>query len=104
MLSADTFGTLDSFARVLAIDAHRVASGDEKLAFMSTLGPERCAAIGNGNNDMAMLSAAGLALAVIGPEGASVTALSAADIVCRSILDALDLLLDERLLIATLRA
>ncbi len=56
VLSADTFGTLDSCARMLAIEAHRVASGDEKLAFT------------------------------------------------RSILDALDLLLDERLLIATLRA
>jgi hypothetical protein len=31
-------------------------------------------------------------------------ALAAADVVCRSILDALDLLLDERAVIATLRA
>jgi hypothetical protein len=36
-------------------------------------------------------------------EGAAVTALLAANVVCRSILDALDLLIDGRLLNATLR-
>jgi len=33
-----------------------------------------------------------------------VAALTAADIVCRSVLEALDLLLDERAMVATLRA
>jgi soluble P-type ATPase len=41
---------------------------------------------------------------VLGPEGAAAGALRAADVVCASILDALDLLLDERALAATLRA
>jgi soluble P-type ATPase len=50
-----------------------------------------------------MLAAAALGIAVLGPEGASSTALRAADVVCPSILHALDLLLDDRALAATLR-
>ena len=48
-------------------------------------------------------SFAALGIAVVGPEGASVEAVQSANVVCRSILEALDLLLDERALIATLR-
>ena len=40
---------------------------------------------------------------MIGPEGAATATLVAADIVCRSISDALELLLDDRALAATLR-
>jgi soluble P-type ATPase len=103
-LSADTFGTLDELANDLHISAHRISSGAEKRAFLEALGPEHCAAIGNGSNDVSMLSIAALSIAVVGPEGASVAALTAADVVCRSILEALDLLLDERAIVATLRA
>lgn len=103
VLTADTFGTLADVERELGVDAHRVSTGAEKRAFLRTLGTSRCAAIGNGNNDVAMLNAAALGIAVIGPEGASGAALAAADIVCGSVLDALDLLLDERVLVATLR-
>ncbi len=70
---------------------------------MTDLGPERCVAIGNGANDAAMLEAAALGIAVVGPEGAAASAVGNADVVCTSITDALDLLLDERALIATLR-
>jgi P-type E1-E2 ATPase len=103
-LSADTFGTLDELASELHISAQRISSGAEKRAFLEALGPQRCAAIGNGTNDVSMLGAAALGIAVIGPEGASLAALTAADVVCRSILEALDLLLDERAIVATLRA
>jgi soluble P-type ATPase len=103
-LSADTFGTLDELADQLRLTAHRISSGADKLEFLDALGAQRCAALGNGANDVAMLSGAALGIAVIGPEGASTTALRAADVVCRSILDALDLLLDPRAIVATLRA
>ncbi len=104
VLSADTFGTLDQLVRELGVKGHRISTGAEKRVFLQALGPERCVAIGNGTNDVAMLSVAALAIAVIGPEGASTAALAAADAVCGSVLDALELLLDERVLIATLRA
>ena len=103
MLSADTFGTMGELADELGLRATRISLGSEKKLFIEGLGVERCAAIGNGSNDHLMLSAAAIAIAVVGPEGASARALAAADVVCSSILDALDLLLDERVLVATLR-
>ena len=103
-LSADTCGTLDELGAELHLATRRISSGAEKLEFLNATGAQRCAAIGNRTNDVAMLSAAALGIAVIGPEGASTAALAAADVVCRSILDALDLLLDDRVIVATLRA
>ncbi len=85
VLSAGTFGTLDQLVRELGVEGHRISTGAEKREFLHALGPKLCAAIGNGNNDVAMLNAAALAIAVIGPEGASAAAIAAADVVCSSI-------------------
>lgn len=104
LVSADTFGRLEEVAAALGVAAWRAADGAEKLGVLEGLGPGRCAAIGNGRNDEAILAAAALGVAVVGPEGASAGALRAADVVCGSILAALDLLLDGRALAATLRA
>lgn len=60
-------------------------------------------AIGNGANDAAMLAAAPLGIAVLGPEGLAVETLRAADVVVARIEDALDLLLHPQRLVATLR-
>lgn len=103
LVSADTFGALDQIAGLLQVTAVRAASGADKLRRLDELGRERCAVIGNGTNDALVLGAAALGLAVLGPEGASSAALWAADIVCASIGDALDLLLDPKALSATLR-
>jgi P-type E1-E2 ATPase len=103
VLSADTFGTLGSVAEELGLRPQTISTGDDKARFVAELGAERCVAIGNGANDASMLEAAALGIAVIGPEGAASSALTAADVVCASIVDALGLLLDERTLIATLR-
>ncbi len=104
VLTADTFGTLDELVRELGVEGHRISTGAEKRAFANALGAQRSVAIGNGTNDVPMLTAAALGITVIGPEGTSAAAIAAADIVCGSILDAFELLLDERALIATLRA
>lgn len=104
LLSADTFGTLERVTGILAVPSAVVANGREKARFVETLGAGRCVAIGNGVNDRAMLEAAVLGIAVVGPEGAAASALAVADIVCLSITDALDLLLEPRALVATLRA
>jgi P-type E1-E2 ATPase len=103
LVSGDTFGTLDDVARELGLPALRVKRGDEKADIVRGLGAHRCAAIGNGTNDVAALEAAALGIAVVGAEGASAPALRAADVVCRSILEALDLLLDPHAIGATLR-
>lgn len=103
LVSADTFGTLDSITRALGIPATRVGAGDAKLELVEHLGRERCAVIGNGANDALALAGAVLGIAVIGREGASAAALRSADVVCTSITDALDLLLSVDALVATLR-
>lgn len=104
LATADTLGSAGRLAASLPVVVERIQRGEDKAALLDRLGADRVAAIGNGRNDEPMLRAAALGIAVIGPEGAAVPAMLAADIVCRSILDALDLLLDEPTLISTLRA
>ena len=103
LLTADTLGTASRLAGELRLSVSRIATGDEKAAFVQDLGADSTVAIGNGRNDAAMLRVARVGIAVVGPEGSASVAIAAADIVCRSVNDALDLLLDERLLVATLR-
>jgi soluble P-type ATPase len=103
LLSADTYGTLDRVAAEIGVSAMVVADGEAKLARVFELGANGCVAIGNGSNDAKMLEAARIGIAIVGPEGASTRALGAADVACTSILDALDLLIDESGLAATLR-
>ena len=106
VITSDTFGSvkeqLDSFdvgIRVLTTDDHT----GEKAAYIDELGSEHCIAVGNGNNDGVMLKKALLGIALVGDEGCSTQTLMNSDIVCSSIEDALQLLLSEKRLIATLR-
>jgi soluble P-type ATPase len=103
LVSADTFGTLEAIAARLGADAVRLGRTVEKRELVEQLGASLCVVIGNGTNDSAALRAAARGLAGLGPEGFSGEAIQAADMVCRSSLEALDLLLDERALVATLR-
>lgn len=107
LLTADTHGRQAELDRQLGFAAHRLQPGlpeaAQKAAFVRSLGAEQTAAIGNGANDTEMLRVAALGIAVLEGEGTSVDALMAADIAVRSITDALDLLLQPRRLVATLR-
>ncbi len=106
VLTFDTFGTATAQLRRLPC-AVTVLSGDrvaeQKRDFLASLGSERIIAIGNGANDRLMLETARLGIAVLGPEGASAGAATAADILVGNILAGLDLLLDTRRLVATVR-
>lgn len=102
--SADTFGTVETFvAGVPDLRVRRVADGRDKRALLDELGPDRSVAIGNGRNDVALLTAAALGIAVVEGEGCAVGAVLAADLVFPSICAALDALLDPRVLVAGLR-
>lgn len=103
LVSADTFGTLAQVGRELGVETRRVEAGEDKRRLVEELGAERTAVIGNGANDAPALAAAALGLAVLGPEGTSRDALQAADVLCRSAVEALELLLDPTALMATLR-
>lgn len=107
LLSADTYGRAQATADQLGLEFIRVNSengGIDKKDYIINLGKERSAAIGNGFNDVLMLKEAALAIAVIGREGCCSQALLNSDLVVADINDALDMLLDPRRLIATLRA
>jgi soluble P-type ATPase len=103
LLSSDTLHTLDETAARLGVAATRVTNGTEKRDYAVRLGPGRCAAIGNGVNDVPMLEAVRLGIAIVGPEGAGAPTLRAADVVCGSVLDALDLVLEDDTTKSTLR-
>ncbi len=51
-----------------------------------------------------MLRAAALGIALVQREGASAEAIASADVVCSSVIDALDLLRNPKRLIASLRS
>ncbi|MDK2983020.1 MAG: hypothetical protein PWP19_498 [Thermococcaceae archaeon] len=101
VLSSDTFGTLEGEFKGMKIKVEKVNNGNEKL--QKALEYEPYIGVGNGNNDVRMLENAELAICVIGDEGASVEALLASDIVVKDVKDAINLLLNEKRLIATLR-
>jgi P-type E1-E2 ATPase len=106
LLTADTHGRQAEIDAALKLVATRIQPGnevDQKTAFVSKLGAQSVIAIGNGGNDVGMLKAAALGIAVLGEEGLSVEAMLAADVVCPSIIDALDMLLIPLRLRATLR-
>ncbi len=104
IVTADTLGTAGRLAAALPTTVDTVGRGEDKVVLVRRLGSARTAAIGNGRNDEAMLREAVLGIAVIGPEGAATPTVMAADVVCHSILNALDLLFDEQTLASTLRA
>ncbi len=106
LLTADTRGLAAALARELPVRLHVIgptAQDQAKRDYVRTLGPAACAALGNGANDCLMLAEAALGVALIQAEGAAAAALQAADVVCPTIADALDLLLRPQRLIATLR-
>ncbi len=106
VITSDTFGSVksqmegfDLSVKVLQTDDHTM----EKAAYVEGLTASSCVTVGNGNNDARMLKDAALGIALIGDEGCSTETLMNSDIVCKSIEDALRLLLNDKRLVATLR-
>ena len=107
VVTADTFGQASSQLAGLPLRLTIIPSAspvDAKLAYVSRLGADGVVAVGNGRNDVEMLKAARVGIALMQGEGGAAAALVAADIVARSILDALGLLCAPQRLLATLRA
>ncbi len=106
ILTADTNGTVIAACEGLSVQIDIFEKGnaaEKKEAVVVELGAENCMCIGNGYNDRRMFQACALSIAVLGVEGTSVAALNHADIVCREVIDAFDLILKNNRLIATLR-
>lgn len=106
LVTADTHGKQKSIDRTLGLEAVKIQAGNQsraKLEYIRRLGADSVVAIGNGANDAAMLDAAALGVAVIGPEGAFAGSVFKADVVTRDIGSALAILLHPKRLMATLR-
>jgi soluble P-type ATPase len=107
VITADTFGTARRALSGLPCRVTVLPRGRQdraKRSYVERLGARRTACIGNGRNDRLMLRVAALAIAVIETEGCAASALSASDVVVRSIADALDMLEKPRRLMASLRS
>jgi soluble P-type ATPase len=106
VVTADTFGSvteaLNEFPCTITIlsefDQHL-----QKKAYAEKLGAQQVIAIGNGRNDREMLKIAALSIGVVNEEGAAKEVLQNVDILCRSIIDALELFIYPKRLVATLR-
>lgn len=106
VITADTFGTVKGEMANMPVEVITIPKNSQDKAkekFVQELGPENVVSIGNGRNDGLMLQTSALGMLVVNSEGASVQSLLKADVLCLSILDALNLLLKTKRLIATLR-
>ena len=108
VITANTFGNVQ--AAVTDIDCHlAILSPDHsqdvaKLEYIEHLDSTTTVCIGNGRNDKLMLKSAALGIAVIQAEGAAVETMMAGDVVTTNILDALNLLIHPKRLVASLRS
>ncbi len=106
VLTADTFGTSQEACRNIKCKLYTLSgslTGQEKLHFVQQLGTDKTVAVGNGNNDCHMLQACALGIVVMGREGTACKAIQSGDILARSINDALELLLNSKRIVASLR-
>lgn len=107
VLTADTFGIARNGLEGIPCKLTILSKDDQqggKLRFVQDLGAGQTVSIGNGRNDQLMLKESVLGIAVILEEGASVETLRSADVVCPSIVSALELLMNPLRLTATLRS
>lgn len=108
LISSDTRGNLKEIAKRLGVDyvkinAENMTDAKAKSEELRNLGKESTVAVGNGNNDALMLEDASLGLLISGSEGGSTKSLMNADVVFTSPIDAINFLLDEKAIVATLR-
>ena len=107
VLTADSCGSVAGELASLPCLVQVIEAGNEaqqKQQYVRSLGADRVVAVGNGANDRLMLQTARLGIAVLEGEGSAVSAIQHADVVARSIYDAMGMLLIPQRLVATLRS
>lgn len=102
-LTAATHGNSEAIEQALGLPLRVIIRAEEKQQYVEQLGPSGVVAFGNGMNDIGMLRLAALGVAILGAEGLAARTLQAADVVVASPIEALDLLLHPKRLLATLR-
>ncbi len=107
VITADIHGDCAEKLKKLPVTLHVLGIGTEdesKLAYVKELGREACVAVGNGCNDRLMLTAVKLGICIVGRECCCAAAAMSANVLAPDIQAVLELLLDHKRLIATLRS
>jgi P-type E1-E2 ATPase len=106
VVTADTFGRardgltgINCKLKILTGENQHI----QKAEYIEEIGSSETIAIGNGLNDWLMLKNATIGIAVLQREGVSCVTIQNADILCVSIIDALELLRNPNRIVATLR-
>jgi soluble P-type ATPase len=102
-LTAGTHGNITDLQKALGFPLQIISSGEEKTRYVEGLGPAHVIAFGNGMNDVGMLGLAAVGVAILAGEGVAIGALQAADVLALGPVNAIDLVLNPKRLIATLR-
>lgn len=107
VITADTFGKANDQLKGLKNIEIKILSQErqdhQKADYVKRLGALNVIAIGNGSNDALMLRSALIGICVIEGEGAAASTMQRADLICRDIHSALQLLQNPKRLEATLR-
>lgn len=106
ILTADTYGTVEKECKGIngkVMTFPKENAGESKRDIVKELGGVKTICLGNGFNDILMFEEAVLSIAIVEGEGASGKLLAKADIVSRSILEALKMILNKNMIKATLR-
>jgi soluble P-type ATPase len=101
--SGDTRGDANELAAQLGIEWKLAKTAEDKRNLALNLDPDTCVSIGNGRIDLELTKVVKLGIVTLQSEGVHVQTLLASDVVVPTINDALDLLIDEKRLISTLR-
>lgn len=103
LLTAGTHGNVKELEEIFGFPLQIISNGEEKAWYVQQLGPDKVVAFGNGANDAGMVRLAAIGIAVLATEGVAISALQAADILSHGPIDAIELLLKPKRLVATLR-
>lgn len=109
LISADTRGNLKELADLLKVSYIKInpkgdSEAEAKNSELIKLGKEVTVAIGNGNNDALMLQNSILGISILGSEGATTKSVLNSKVIFPNPLNAIDMLLDEKTMIGTLRS
>jgi len=106
ILTADTFGTVKEELRELPFKIKILDpenQDQQKLNYVRNLDSTKVIAIGNGRNDRIMLRESALSIGIIQAEGAYSQIIYDTHVICTRINDAIELLINPKRLLATLR-
>lgn len=101
--TGNTRGNAQEIAESLKIKWILAESGVQKKEEALKLDPNTCVAIGNGLIDLELMKVVKLRIVTLQPEGVHTQTMINSDVITSSIVDALDLLINPEILIATLR-